>query len=637
MDRAWTWAVLTGLLSLSFALSWSPAPARAASEIDPRTHGADPSGRRDSRVAFERAIRDATQQGKPLRIPSGRFRIVLTRENPSIKFASRLKIQGDGPTRSILDVEPKTQHDVSHWLLETHDPHSQIELLDFKVLGATSTTTPPSEMLAQNVVQAGLLQALIQPPFSHEHAIRMSNFELDAPGWRVGVWSNNGPGRIEILGSKLHTLFDVVNAYESSLSTRDKTVLIRDSELWSGQPSPLGRGEGSGVCVYAHPHVSVVCENVTFRGNRRAAVKQYSSEQDPPFPPRESRLERCRFVDCLGYAMIGPGLEGVTTIVRDCEMGGASVGLHNDTIVERCKFQGGGLSIPAGGSEARFPVITRDCSFELNGPGNFVQAELSTVELTLENCSFRVTAGGELGTTGIVLTADAPPVVNAEGRALITNCQFESAGAESGGPSLGSFLSIGGRQPARVGVQGNRFQGRPVMGAIRTLVQTDDVIVSVRGCDFQGIQQPGRAIGFDGDAAGVWNGLVLVEDCLFGSSRFTGQGVFPGAGYVPRRLVQPARAKVGADASLNLDRDSQTHEIVGAGDIQTVHLADAVGFDHASWLRGRLLVKSLDGNLFVPGGNLAITQPIPVTAGGGFTLEFDRRSGRWRIQLESSR
>ena len=618
-------------------LWFSPVSAIGADSIDPRAHGADPSGRRDSRVAFERAIRDATEKGRPLRVPSGRYRIVLTRENPSIRFAGRLTIQGDGPTRSILDVEPKIQHDVSHWLLETHDPRSRVELRDFKVVGATSTTTPPAEMLAQNVVQAGLLQALIQPPFSNEHSIRISNFELDAPGWRVGVWSNNGPGRIEILGSKLHTLFDVVNAYESSLSTRDKSVVIRDSELWSGQPSPLGRGEGSGVCVYAHPHVSVVCENVIFRGNRRAAVKQYSSEQDPPFPPRESRLERCRFVDCLGYGIIGPGLEGVTTIVRDCDMGGASVGLHNDTIVERCRFQGGGLSIPAGGSEARFPVLARNCSFELNGPGNFVQAELATVELTLEQCQFRATAGSELGTIGIVLTADAPPVVNAEGRALVKDCQFDMEGRGGGeGSPLGSFLSIGGSQPARVGVEGTRFRGQPVMGAIRTLARTDDMMISIHGCDFQEIREPGRAIGFDGDAAGSWTGLVLVEDCVFGQSRFTGQGSFPGAGYTPRRLARATTAQVQPDARLNLDRDSLTHEILGSGEIRSIHLVDKEGRDHASWLRGRLLSSSRDGITFAPGGNVDTTQPITVARGGMFSLEFDRRSGRWRVRLAIS-
>lgn len=113
----------------------SPEPMASQGDIYVTHHGARGDGIADDTDAFEQAIQAAAEQGRKLRIPSGRYRITRT-----LTIHRGIRIEGDGVERSILVASTGKGKPAIHVRATITD-----SIIGFAMSGIRLTGTPTSD------------------------------------------------------------------------------------------------------------------------------------------------------------------------------------------------------------------------------------------------------------------------------------------------------------------------------------------------------------------------------------------------------------------------------------------------------------------------------------------------------------
>ncbi|RSV14205.1 hypothetical protein CA236_16745 [Sphingomonas sp. ABOLG] len=113
----------------------SPAAASSSDQGDIQVtqFGARGDGTADDTAAFERAIRAASEQGRKLRIPAGRYRITRT-----LTINRGIRIEGDGVEHSIILAASGKGRPAIHVEAKTTDSIMGFALSGIRLLGAVA-------------------------------------------------------------------------------------------------------------------------------------------------------------------------------------------------------------------------------------------------------------------------------------------------------------------------------------------------------------------------------------------------------------------------------------------------------------------------------------------------------------------
>ncbi|WBH15097.1 glycoside hydrolase family 55 protein [Sphingomonas radiodurans] len=113
------------------ALDGPAAPSAESGDILVTQFGARGNGNADDTAAFERAIRTASEQGRRLRIPAGRYRITRT-----LTINRGIRIEGDGIERSVILAASGKGRPVIHVEAKTTDSIMGFALSGIRLLAA---------------------------------------------------------------------------------------------------------------------------------------------------------------------------------------------------------------------------------------------------------------------------------------------------------------------------------------------------------------------------------------------------------------------------------------------------------------------------------------------------------------------
>jgi hypothetical protein len=518
-------------------------------------YGLTGDGSTDDTTAFRAAVTAAMSANVPLFLPPGTYKLVATTEYPNIVLHyTNLTILGSGRENTILDVYPKVSDAISLWCFESILNGSKLIVKDLTILGATSTTASGTAL--NTTVDCGVVKATYQAPYTNSGVIDFINVDVNAPYWTKGVWAANGAYKIRYLDCNIHVLFDCIDAYESTNTTDQAFVEVIGGVLHSGRTAAECGGDPTGVCIYAHPAVSVKVTGTHFIGNKRACVKQYSVNQDPAFPPLWSNFSNCTCEDCEGFFLITPGLADSVSVVSNCSLGQAAVGIRNTTLITNCTFDGAGFYTPAGSLEPNgFTATIKSCSFKVRTAGNLSLCDMAFGNWYVEDCKFVYANSTNSGAIAINMTASANPAA-ISGFTTIKNCLFVDPHAQT----IYSYVRASLTRVSNVVVDGCKFVGTPTYGAVRMATTHASSVFEVNNCDFVGITGAGKPLGIDNEDNDA--GVIRGEGNRFGANVFTGQGTLRPSYITIRKAIN--YASVASAGNVYLDRDFNQHKISGS-------------------------------------------------------------------------